>query len=77
MGVPKPTEKVKLKAAIAKAYEENDVPLASRIQGQLEDKLGLERVTRRKKAWRKRAIIEYRDSLDANPKGMDPNSDQE
>ena len=77
MGVPKPTVEVKLKATISKAYEENDVPLASRIQDQLEDKLALKRVKRRKKKGRKRAIRQYRDSLDVNPKGMDSNSDQE
>ena len=56
MGGSKPTVKDKLKAAIAKAREENDVPLASRIQGQLEDTLALECVKRRKKKARKRAI---------------------
>ena len=77
MGVNKPTVKDTLKAAIAKAHEENDVPLASLTQGQLGDKLALEHVKRRKKKARKRAIRQYRDSLDSNPKGIDPNSDQE
>ena len=75
--LPDPTMKDKLKAAIAKAQEESDVPLASRIQIQLENKLTLERVKRRKKQERKPAIRQYPDSLDDSPKRMDPNSDQE
>ena len=70
VGVHKPRVKDKLKAAVAKAHEKNDVP-------QLEDKLALERVKRRKKKASRRAIRQYCDSLNANPKGIDPNSDQE
>ena len=77
MGETKLTVKDNLKAATAKALEWNEVPLAPRIHGQLGDNLTLELVKRSKKKARKLAIGQYCDILDANTKGMVPNSDQE
>ena len=73
----KPTVMDKLKAAVANNYAANNLAQAKLRQDQLDRKLELGRVKRRKKKARKRAIKEYRVRMDSRPRGFDPNSDNE
>lgn len=74
LGVPKPTLKNKLKAAVSNAYESNDLDRAKHISEQLERKLVLECVKRHAKQEQKTMVKQYRNQLDQTP---DPNSDEE
>ncbi len=75
--VRKPTVEDKLKAAITTAYAKHNVEEAKRRQDQLDRKLALERIKRREKKLRKQAIKMFHTRMDARPKGLDPNCDND
>lgn len=71
--MPKSTVNNKLKAAIAKAHEESDGPLACRIQSQLKEMLALERVKRKRRRHARLALDSTMIASIPIHKGMDSN----